>query len=478
MPQLLVRNLCLSLGDRALLRSLSFTLEPGERVGLVGPNGSGKTTLLRAIAGEIPVDSGLVRAQTSIGFLHQEETGPDELSGGERTRAALDAVLAQPVGLLLLDEPTNHLDARNLSYLLQRLRGVRATILTVSHDRYFLDALADRILELSDGQIVEYAGGYSDYREEKARRYAEQLHQYESEQKRQRALEEDIAALRQRAQLAHRKSTETPSSGLKMGEKEKRRASAKKMDKKVKNDIRRLERMRESAPERPKAERAVRFQIEGQSAHSRRILEAKDLSKRFGSRVLFEGASFALRGGDRVALFGENGAGKTTLLRMIAGEEPFSGELWVSPSVRPCCIRQDFSFTDTDQTVLSLLQASLGSVGGEQRRLLHNLGLTARLLEQPARALSFGEQMKCKLALAILRQENFLLLDEPTNHLDLPTRERLEETLSTYSGTLLLASHDLYLLKRLCTSVLDLRGGRLRHVQEDFARFAQEELGL
>ena len=273
-------------------------------------------------------------------------------------------------------------------------------------------------------------------------------------------------------------STETPSSGLKMGEKEKRRASAKKMDKKVKNDIRRLERMREAAPERPKAERRVRFEIEGQSAHSRRILEAKDLGKRFGAHALFTGASFALRGGDRVALFGENGAGKTTLLRMIAGEEPFEGELWVSPSARPCLIRQDFAFTDTERTALALLQAELGTVGGAERRLLNNLGLTSRQLAQPARALSFGEQMKCKLAMAILRQEDFLLLDEPTNHLDLPAREQLEETLASYNGTLLIASHDLYLLRRLCTSVLDLRGGALRLVQEDFARFAEESLGL
>ena len=179
-----------------------------------------------------------------------------------------------------------------------------------------------------------------------------------------------------------------------------------------------------------------------------------------------------------MALFGENGAGKTTLLRMIAGEEPFEGELWVSPSARPCLIRQDFAFTDTEQTALALLQAELGTVGGAERRLLNNLGLTSRQLAQPARALSFGEQMKCKLAMAILRQEDFLLLDEPTNHLDLPAREQLEETLASYNGTLLIASHDLYLLRRLCTSVLDLRGGALRLVQQDFARFAQESLGL
>lgn len=478
MPLLLVRNLTLSLGDRTLLDNLSFSLETGECVGLVGPNGAGKTTLLRLIAGELLPDSGLVRTTCALGFLRQEQRAADALSGGERTRAALDAVLAQQPGLLLLDEPTNHLDARNIAYLLQRLQALRAATLVVSHDRYFLDAVADRILELADGRLTEYAGGYSDYRAQKAQRYAEQLHQYEVGQRRQRALEEDIAALRQRAQTAHRKSTEAPSSGLKMGEKEKRRASAKKMDKKVKNDIRRLERMREDAPERPKAERRVRFEIEGQSAHSRRILEAKDLGKRFGAHALFTGASFALRGGDRVALFGENGAGKTTLLRMIAGEEPFEGELWVSPSARPCLIRQDFAFTDTEQTVLALLQAELGTVGGAERRLLNNLGLTSRQLAQPARALSFGEQMKCKLAMAILRQEDFLLLDEPTNHLDLPAREQLEETLASYNGTLLIASHDLYLLRRLCTSVLDLRGGALRLVQQDFARFAEESLGL
>lgn len=363
MPLLLVRSLTLSLGDRTLLDNLSFSLETGECVGLVGPNGAGKTTLLRLIAGELLPDSGLVRTTCALGFLAPGAAAADALSGGERTRAALDAVLAQQPGQLLLDDARPITWTRcNIAYLLQRLQALPAPRrFVVSHDGYFLDAAADRILELADGRLTEYAGGYSDYRAQKAQRYAEQLHQYEVGQRRQRALEEDIAALRQRAQTAHRKSTETPSSGLKMGEKEKRRASAKKMDKKVKNDIRRLERMREAAPERPKAERRVRFEIEGQSAHSRRILEAKDLGKRFGAHALFTGASFALRGGDRVALFGENGAGKTTLLRMIAGEESFEGELWVSPSARPCLIRQDFAFTDTEQTALALLQAELGT---------------------------------------------------------------------------------------------------------------------
>ena len=172
MPLLLVRSLTLSLGDRTLLDNLSFSLETGECVGLVGPNGAGKTTLLRLIAGELLPDSGLVRTTCALGFLRQEQRAADALSGGERTRAALDAVLAQQPGLLLLDEPTNHLDARNIAYLLQRLQALRAATLVVSHDRYFLDAAADRILELADGRLTEYAGGYSDYRAQKAQRYA------------------------------------------------------------------------------------------------------------------------------------------------------------------------------------------------------------------------------------------------------------------------------------------------------------------
>lgn len=482
MTQILVNHLKLTLGDRELMCDVSFLVEPGERVGLVGPNGAGKSTLLRLLAGQstLSPDAGSVRVEGAVGYLAQESETSDapHLSGGERTQAALSRALDGAPAVLLLDEPTNHLDLAGVAGLIRRLEKLRCTLVVVSHDRYFLDRTVDRILELEGGCITEYYGGYTDYREQKARLYAEQMHRYQEGQKRRRALEEDIATLHRRAETAHRKSTEKPSSGLKKGEKEKKRARAKKMDKKVKSDVKRLERMLETNEKKPQAEREVYFRINGQASHGKRVVQAQGLTKRFGSRVLFAGADFTLCRGDRIALFGANGAGKTTLLRMLLGQEPFEGELWVSPTAHPHLLQQDFAGFSSSHTVLRFLQEELGSVDGEARTLLHNLGLGARHMALPLASLSYGEKMKLKLALPMLRQEDFLILDEPTNHLDLATREQLEETLSTYNGTLLLVSHDVYLLRRLCTRVLYLHDKRIFDLPYGFDRFMQEKLGL
>lgn len=474
MAHLSVQHLTLSLGDRLLFDDISFSVERAERVGLVGPNGAGKSTLLHLLAGMGPdPDAGQLRVETrgGIHLMFQEPETSSTLSGGERTRAALAKALTSNAGLLLLDEPTNHLDMDGVQELLAALRSNYATLIVVSHDRYFLDHAVDRILELENGHITEYSGGYTDYRDQKARNFAERLHRYEEGVKRQRALEEEIAALHARAETAHRKSTERDSSGLKFGVKEKKRARAKKMDQKVKADIKRLERMMVQNEPRPQKEREVYFCLEGEASGGKRVCEAKRLTKRFGDRVLFENGEFVLCRGERVALVGPNGCGKTTLIRLLLGTEPCEGELWLSPSAKPYLIEQDFAGLNPQDTVLEYLYEQLGSVNGEMRTQLYNLGLTQAHLNQRIGSLSFGEKMKLKLAVPMLRGEDFLILDEPTNHLDLPTRERLEETLSVYNGTLLIVSHDAYLLDRLCTRVIAIREGRLELYPGGYAEY-------
>ncbi len=508
MTQIQIKHITKAWGERELFRDLSFSAEYGEHIALVGANGAGKSTLLHILEGSLEADGGsiLIPVKSSAACLRQNPLSDRELerlerdgvpaeamkylslfgmqadtfgplrnfSGGERTKLGLSILLAREPKLLLLDEPTNHLDFDGVRLLIRVLKVYPGTVLTVSHDRYFLDAVAERVLEIEDGRIHEYEGNYSDYRQEKARLFEEKTHRYESAQKEQKRITAEIGRMKQWSEKAHRDSTKADSSGNKMGTKEYKRDKAKKMDQKVKNDRKRLEKKMTASEPRPVAEKQVRFSLAGEAGHGKRVIEAEGISKSFGGRVLFEDSTFTVLRGEHAAVWGPNGCGKSTLISILTGgDSPDSGRIRMNGSLNPFVLEQTFAgFTD-DRSVLSWLADTVNGISGADRARLMHMGLTTELLMQPLKTLSFGEQIKVKLAAPILKGQEFLILDEPLNHLDLPMREMLEATLSGYEGTLLLVSHDVYFLEKVCDRVLLFENGRIRRLEESFAEYME-----
>lgn len=510
MSQISIRGIRKSFGEHEILQAVSFDIEEYDRIGLVGVNGCGKSTLLNILLGRIEPDAGQIEffSRPSVAMLDQapmpgeeldrirdnqsygafrqtlgllgaapeKENHPVEvLSGGEQMKLALSRLLAEKPELLLLDEPTNNLDLHGIDALIEQLSYYQGALLIVSHDRYFLDRVVTRVLELEEGKITEYLGGYTDYREEKARRYEEALHRYEAGQKEQERIDNAIHQVKNWAEKGHRESTKkADQSGVKMGLKEKFRTRAKKKDSQVKSQVKRLERLKRDSEERPREEKRVHFEVTGNGKHGKRILEAENLAKGFGNHPLFANSSFVMLRGEHVALFGPNGCGKSTFVRMLQGTEAAdNGRLWLSPSSRPFVLEQNVRSLPKEITPLQYYTGLWGRLDGRQRVLLANMGLRADLLNRKIERLSLGEQMKVKLAELILSKEDFIVLDEPTNYLDLHAREMLEDTLAEYGGTLLLISHDVYFLERTCDKVLLFEDGQLQKLEMSFADYME-----
>ncbi|KAF6587110.1 ribosomal protection-like ABC-F family protein [Paenibacillus sp. EKM211P] len=361
------------------------------------------------------------------------------LSGGEKTKIALASQLIGRPDLLLLDEPTNHLDLKGLEWLEQFLQGYAGACVVISHDRYFLDRVAGKMIELEDGEAFTYYTNYSGYVKEKEERLLLQFEDYKEQQKRIKKMRETIRRLEEWG----------------------RNGDNEKFFKKAASIRKALERM--ELVKRPVLDpQGAEFHLKLEDRSGRRVLQFEDITKAYGERQILNGATGSLEFGEKVALLGDNGAGKTTLLKLLLGQESAdTGTVQWGARVEYGYLAQQERERDSRATVLAYFKEEAGLEEGEARGQLAKYLFYGADVFKPVSMLSGGEWSRLRLALLVMKKPNLLVLDEPTNHLDIDSREALEEALDTYTGTVLAISHDRYFVNKLAGRVWELENGKL-----------------
>ena len=513
-----------------ILDGLTFTVNSGERVGILGHNGCGKTTLFRILAGEIGWDEGEVMVAPSkrlglisqipvypdgwttedvlrsahkrlyeisdrldeLGLLMEHDQSPallqeydrlsddfrrlggydmdtarnrvangldipaamreqpfDSLSGGEKTRVNLARLILEDTDILLLDEPTNHLDLHATEWLEDYLLHFKGTVLSISHDRWFIDRVAQRCIEIVDGKAEFYSGGYSFYLEERQRRFEEKMRKYEKDQAK-------IEQLTRAAEQMHLWAF--------MGND--------KLHKRAFSMEKRIEKLSHTEKLTEQKKLSVKFrqrEFEGDE-----VLVMEGLSKSFGEKKLFSGLDLTVTGGERIALIGDNGTGKSTLVKLIMGDEtPDAGYVYRGPAVRTAYLPQMVSFSVPERSAYDTMLYDCRCQPQEARDRLAAFGFRGEDVFTPVGTLSGGEKSRLRLCMLMGADINFLILDEPTNHLDIASREWMEDALSDYEQTLLFVSHDRYFIEKFATRIWALADGRITDFRGGYSEFCQ-----
>ena len=429
---------------KTVLKDVSFHLEDKEKAAIVGINGSGKTTLLRCILGIEEADEGSIAfsKEKKMDYLAQqhadietENEDYDTLSGGQKTRKRLEEILQEKPDLLILDEPTNHLDIGSIQWLEKVLKRYDGAVLLVSHDRYFLDRIVTKVIDLERGKVRMYQGNYSAYAEKKRQlREAE----WKAFQNQQAEIKHQEAVIEKLKQFNREKSI-------------KRAESREKMLSKVE----RLEK-----PEELENEMKLLFSPRESSGND--VLMAKELGKSYDGKRLFSHGNFSLQKGEHVALIGDNGTGKTTLLKILNGLiQADEGEFRLGSKVKIAYYDQEHAVLHMEKTLFDEIQDTYPDMNNTKvRNVLAAFLFTGDDVYKRIQDLSGGEQGRVSLAKLMLSDANFLILDEPTNHLDIQGKEVLEEAIRNYEGTVLYVSHDRYFINKTATRIIELFSNR------------------
>ena len=429
---------------KTVLKDVSFHLEDKEKAAIVGINGSGKTTLLRCILGIEEADEGSIAfsKEKKMDYLAQqhadieaENEDYDTLSGGQKTRKRLEEILQEKPDLLILDEPTNHLDIGSIQWLEKVLKRYDGAVLLVSHDRYFLDKIVTKVIDLERGKVRMYQGNYSAY----------------AEKKRQLREAEWKAFQNQQAEIKHQ---EAVIEKLKQFNREKSIKRAESREKML-GKVERLEK-----PEELENEMKLLFSPRESSGND--VLMAKELGKSYDGRRLFSHGTFSLQRGEHVALIGDNGTGKTTLLKILNGLiQADEGEFRLGSKVKIAYYDQEHAVLHMEKTLFEEIQDTYPEMNNTKvRNVLAAFLFTGDDVYKRIQDLSGGEQGRVSLAKLMLSDANFLILDEPTNHLDIQGKEVLEEAIRNYEGTVLYVSHDRYFINKTATRIIELFSNR------------------
>ena len=486
-----------------LLEDVSFEIQEGERVAILGRNGCGKTTLFKILTGEMEYDDGqvYVNPQKRLGLISQIPVFPagytvedvlrsayrelynirsrmekleiemsngandaqlkeydvlvsrfqsgggyemdvelqkvcnglgisqeqrnqlfDSLSGGEKTRMNLARLLLEKTDILLLDEPTNHLDLKSVEWLESYIQTIKGTVLAISHDRYFLDRVAQRVIEIEDGRCEFYSGNYSFYIDEKQARFDLQMKHYEQEQ----------AKLKQLGYTVERMK----GWGI----------NNRALYRRAMSIQHRMDRIQKT--ERPKTEKTMKATFAEKDFSGDVVFQVKNMAKSFGSRTLFKDVNLRVEGGERIALLGDNGTGKSTFIKCLLDEEDFSGKLQFGPTVKWGYLPQIIHFAHPERTLYDTMLYEKNCTPQTARDRLGAFMFSGEDVFKKVGDLSGGEKSRLRLCMLMDEKINLLVLDEPTNHLDIASREWIEAAIDEFDGALLFVSHDRYFIEK------------------------------
>lgn len=410
-------------------------------------------------AGGYEMNATIDRIASGLGIpTEQYERVFSSLSGGEKTKVGLATLLLENPDVLLLDEPTNHLDMSAIEWLEQFLINYTGSVVTISHDRYFLDHVVVKVIEIEDGEAITYHSNYSGYQKEKETRLLQQFADYQEQQKKIKKMQESIKQL---IDWGNRSNPPNPAFY--------RRAAS------MQKALDRMQKLKRPILER----KSIDLQLQQEDRSGKQVLVLSELSKSYGNRTLFHNINETLRYGEATMLLGNNGSGKSTLLKLILDQEsPTSGEVIIGSRVSIGYLAQEQTPQGGKQNVLQYFREQVGMEEGEARGQLARFLFYGSDVFKDIHALSGGEWTRLRFAILMYMKPNLLILDEPTNHLDIDSREALEEALEEFSGTLLAVSHDRYFINRMARKIWVLDQGALSVVPGNFEDYKETRAKL